>query len=91
MAKPGSHSRQQRQIVLDMLKDVKGISVSEMGKMPKSTGFETDRSRKGTRSKMAQQFMSEQPMSGTGGSRTDANGRQDTPDALESVSNLFES
>lgn len=52
MAKPGSHSRQQRALVLELLRDVKGVSISEMGKV--SGGARAKRS---GRSKMAQEFM----------------------------------
>ncbi|KAM0195594.1 hypothetical protein ACHAPQ_001861 [Fusarium lateritium] len=90
MAKPGSHTRQQRAIVLDLLKDLKGVSVSEMGKLPKSTGFGGSRTKRTGRSKMAQQFMSDQH-AGQDSTRSGMNvGRQATPDGLEAVSNLFE-
>ncbi|KAH7325108.1 armadillo-type protein [Stachybotrys elegans] len=89
MAKPASHVRQQRAIVLDLLKDLKGVSVSEMGKLPKSSGFgSAQRSKKQSRSKMAQGFMSE-PTAGAPGQAT--GGRGGTPDGLEGVSNLFDS
>ncbi|KAM4057971.1 hypothetical protein HRG_011077 [Hirsutella rhossiliensis] len=88
MGKPGSHTRQQRAIVLDLLKDLKGVSVSEMGKLAKSTGFgNAPRGKRQTRSKMAQGFMSE-PMPSAPGV---AGPRGVTPDALEGVSSLFES
>ncbi|KAF4976626.1 hypothetical protein FZEAL_6740 [Fusarium zealandicum] len=90
MAKPGSHTRQQRALILDLLKDLKGVSVSEMGKLPKSSGFGGSRSKRSNRSKMAQQFMSE-PQSESGATRSGVTvARKTTPDALESVSNLFE-
>ena len=66
MSKPNSHVRQQRAIVLDVLKDLKGVSVSEMGKMQKSTGLAAPKRSGGGnsksrdtngRSRMAQQFM----------------------------------
>lgn len=91
--KPSSHTRQQRAIVLDMLKDLKGVSVSEMGKMPKSTGFGgvQGRSKKVHRTRMAEAFMSEpttsQDAPRTGGTHQGGRG---TPDALEGVSNLFD-
>lgn len=91
MGKPGSHTRQQRAIVLDLLKDLKGVSVSEMGKLAKSTGFgSASRGKRQTRSKMAQGFMSEpRPGAAQGGGVTGPRGA--TPDALEGVSSLFES
>jgi exportin-5 len=94
MARPGSHTRQQRAIILDLLKDLKGVSVSEMGKLAKSTGFgSSSRSNKKTsRTKMAQAFMNEPPPSDQQATRAGVgNGdRRRTPDALEGVSNLFE-
>ncbi|KAL4723418.1 karyopherin [Fusarium chlamydosporum] len=90
MAKPGAHTRQQRALVLDLLKDLKGVSVSEMGKLPKSSGFGGSRGKRTNRSKMAQQFMSD-PQAGQNSTRAGMNvGRQSTPDGLEGVSNLFE-
>lgn len=93
MSKPGSHTRQQRALVLDLLKDLKGVSVSEMGKLPNSSGFgSSSRSKRSHRSKMAQGFMSEPAPSGPGSTRAGgmAGVRRATPDALEGVSNLFE-
>ncbi|CAM1503677.1 Fc.00g012680.m01.CDS01 [Cosmosporella sp. VM-42] len=92
MSKPGSHTRQQRALVLDLLKDLKGVSVSEMGKLPNSSGFGSSRSRKSTRSKMAQGFMSDPVTPGPGSTRaTGMTGvRRATPDGLEGVSNLFD-
>lgn len=93
MAKPGSHTRQQRAIVLDMLKDLKGVSVSEMGKLPKSAGLrDAGDQKKNQRSKMAQAFMSAPEEPGQGRNRAGGmNGeRGGTPDGLEGVSNLFE-
>ncbi|KAM0380843.1 hypothetical protein ACHAPY_005038 [Fusarium culmorum] len=90
MAKPGAHTRQQRALVLDLLKDLKGVSVSEMGKLPKSSGFDNSRGKRSNRSKMAQQFMND-PQAGQNATRAGMNvGRQSTPDGLEGVSNLFE-
>lgn len=92
-SKPGSHTRQQRAIVLDMLKDLKGVSVSEMGKLPKSTGFgNSSRGKRPPRSKMAQAFL-EAPVSSSAGYApgSQPNGaREATPEALEGVSNLFD-
>ncbi|EFY89339.1 KapL [Metarhizium acridum CQMa 102] len=93
MAKPGSHPRQQRAIVLELLKDLKGVSVSEMGKLAKTAGFGgSSRAKRSNRSKMAQGFMN--TSNEADGGVTRANGvmgaRRTTPDALEGVSNLFE-
>lgn len=95
MAKPGSHSRQQRAIVLELLRDLKGVSVSEMGKLAKSAGLSTAGGRvkrAGGRSKMAQGFMTEPPGQSNGTTRMEqvAGGRRTTPDALDGVSNLFD-
>ncbi|PHH77160.1 hypothetical protein CDD80_890 [Ophiocordyceps camponoti-rufipedis] len=88
MSKPASHTRQQRAVVMDLLKDLKGVSVSEMGKLTKSTGFgnAARSSKRPVRSKMAQGFMKEPAAAGVGA----AGGRRATPEALEGVSNLFE-
>ncbi|KAG6006100.1 hypothetical protein E4U21_007397 [Claviceps maximensis] len=94
MAKPESHTRQQRALVLEVLKDLKGVSVSEMGKLAKTAGFSSSSRNKGsTRSKMAQEFMNCTSTAADAGT-TRGNGvagvRVTTPDALESVSSLFE-
>ena len=92
VCRPGSHSRQQRALVLDLLKDLKGVSISEMGKLSKSVGIKPDSSRsvkKTTRSKMAQEFMTAPAPSGApGGGTNQAGGRRDSPD-LEGVAGLF--
>jgi exportin-5 len=48
--------RQQRALVLDLLRDLKGVSISEQGRITKSAS--TVRKE---RSKMQQEFMKEQP------------------------------
>lgn len=104
MAKPGAHTRQQRALVLDLLKDLKGVSIAEMGKLPKSSagalGSRGSKKASG-RSKMAQQFMTEQPGNGggpgggsgggPGGGASGGAGRMATPDGLEGVADLFAS
>lgn len=96
MAKPGAHSRQQRAIVLELLRDLKGVSVSEMGKLAKSAGLSSVGGRvkkAGGRSKMAQSFMTEPAAQNNGvATRMEqvAGGRRTTPDALDGVSNLFD-
>ncbi|PNY25431.1 Protein MSN5 [Tolypocladium capitatum] len=93
MTKPGTHTRQQRAIVLELLKDLKGVSVSEMGRLAKSAGFgNSSRGKRQTRSKMAQGFMKETAPSESGATRGSGmvDARRITPDALEGVSNLFE-
>ncbi|KAH0441877.1 hypothetical protein CcaCcLH18_01737 [Colletotrichum camelliae] len=85
--KPASHTRQQRALVLDLLKDLKGISIAEQGKLPKTSSF--GRAKRSNRSKMAQEFMTPTNESATrSGAVTGA--RQGTPDGLEGVANLFE-
>lgn len=93
MAKPGSHTRQQRAIVLEFLKDLKGVSVSEMGKLNKSAGLDSSgRPKRSNRSKMAQGFMTSAPAASdaAGRKRGEAAGDRATPDGLEGISNLFE-
>lgn len=78
------HSRQQRAIVLDLLKDLKGVSISELGKLSKSgVGGSSSSSRgKAKRSKMAQEFMTPATTGPAGAPR----GK--TPD-LEGVAGMF--
>ncbi|KAK1658876.1 hypothetical protein BDP55DRAFT_374013 [Colletotrichum godetiae] len=87
VAKPASHTRQQRALVLDLLKDLKGVSIAEMGKLPKNSGF--GHSKRSNRSKMAQEFMTPASESRTRGGGVTDRGRA-TPDALEGVAGLFE-
>lgn len=91
MAKPGSHLRQQRAIVMELLKDLKGVSVSEMGKLPKSSGFGQldSRGRRTNRSKMAQEFMNAPPPTGATRAEVMTGGQSLTSDPIEGVSNLF--
>ncbi|KAK2612127.1 karyopherin [Conoideocrella luteorostrata] len=94
IAKPEAHTRQQRAIILEVLKDLKGVSVSEMGKLAKTSGFSSSsRSKRSSRSKMAQGFMSASTEAETSIARADgvSVARRTTPDALEAVSNLFDS
>lgn len=99
-SRPGVHSRQQRGLVLDLLKDLKGISISEMGKINKTAGLRTETSRTGGkrsgRSKMTQEFMtvpvpgSSAPVGSqsTNGPRTENPGGRQSPD-LDGVAGLF--
>ncbi len=93
VSQPGMHSRQQRALVLELLEDLKGVSISEMGKLTKGLGAAPGSSRgnkKSTRSKMAQEFMTPNAgpgadgVAGVGGST----GRNKTPD-LEGVAGMF--
>ena len=54
----GVQPRQQRALVLDLLRDLKGVSISEQGRITKSAS--TVRKE---RSKMQQEFLKEQPPS----------------------------
>ncbi|SPO01337.1 related to MSN5 protein (multicopy supressor) [Cephalotrichum gorgonifer] len=87
MAKPGSHSRQQRALVLELLKDVKGVSISEMGRVSAGVGGARSSKRAG-RSKMAQEFMKapepQRPGRGGGGDGTVKD------EEFDGVSRLFE-
>ncbi|KAJ9134810.1 Nuclear import and export protein Msn5 [Pleurostoma richardsiae] len=88
LSRPGMHSRQQRALVLDLLKDLKGVSISEMGKLSKSIGLRSESSRpvakKPLRSKMAQEFMTAPPPEGRPGGPD----KRESPD-LEGVAGLF--
>jgi len=90
VSRPGVHVRQQRAIVLDLLKDLKGVSISEMGKLSKGAGpggRSGSGGRRAGRSKMAQEFMTVDTPGGHGNSGRGEQ-RQKTPD-LEGVSGLF--
>jgi exportin-5 len=92
--KPTSNTRQQRAIVLDLLKDVKGINISEMGKVPMSIGSGRDvdgthLSKRNDRSKMTQQFM-ENPVQGTPVAPVGLQRADEGLDALDGISNLFD-
>lgn len=97
ICKAGLQSRQQRALVLDLLKDLKGVSVAEMGKLSKTGGLKRDSFRPAAkktsgRSKMAQEFMTAPATTGgttsnnEGGSRM-GDGRG-SPD-LDGVAGLF--
>ncbi|TPX09622.1 uncharacterized protein E0L32_009223 [Thyridium curvatum] len=99
VGRPGLHTRQQRAIVLDLLKDLKGVSISEQGRLSKTNGFkgEAGRSAKKTsRSKMAQAFMTAPgptPSGAAGFGSGEAGGpsaaaTRQSPD-LEGVAGLF--
>jgi exportin-5 len=92
VSQPGMHSRQQRALVLELLEDLQGVSNSEKGKLTKSLGARPGSSRgskKSTRSKMAQEFMT--PNAGTGGATgaDGANARNKTPD-LDGMAGMFD-
>ncbi|KAF9873604.1 hypothetical protein CkaCkLH20_09063 [Colletotrichum karsti] len=87
VSKPSAHTRQQRALVLDLLKDLKGVSIAEQFKLPKNSSF--GRPKKSSRSKMAQEFMTPASESTTR-SGAASGARRGTPDGLEGVANLFE-
>jgi exportin-5 len=72
----GMQQRQQRALVLDLLRDLKGVSISEQGRITKSAS--TVRKE---RSKMQQEFMKEQP--------PPADHRKPSPN-LEGVAGMFD-
>ncbi|KAK3989669.1 putative importin beta-related nuclear transport receptor [Cladorrhinum sp. PSN332] len=81
------NSRQQRAVVLDLLKDLKGVSISEMGRLTISGGQKSGSgSNKQKRSKMAQEFMT--PAAPGQGGSGGGGGRGKTPD-LEGVAGMF--
>ncbi|KAL2263309.1 hypothetical protein VTK26DRAFT_7292 [Humicola hyalothermophila] len=90
ITRPGMHSRQQRALVLELLEDLKGVSISEMGKLTKRVGAGSGSSgrKKLTRSKMAQEFMTPDTAAGSAGSATGSNARNKSPD-LEGVAGMF--
>ena len=90
VSRPGLNSRQQRAVVLDLLKDLKGVSISEMGKLNKSLGIKAESrgSKKSSRSKMAQEFMTvDQAQAGRAGAAGTVD-RKGSPD-LEGVAGMF--
>ncbi|KAI1135441.1 ARM repeat-containing protein [Hypoxylon sp. FL0543] len=96
MLRKETSSRGQRAVILQLLGDLKGVSVSEMGKLSRSIGMPVTKNpstKRPVRSKMAQQFMTA-PAPNHNGSRPGPpiNGQDDgTADNLEGVANLFES
>lgn len=101
ISRPGVHLRQQRAMVLELLEDLKGVSISEMGKLSSkklgagsSASAAVSRSKKAAaRSKMAQEFMTPNaggagPGVGAGEGGVPAAGRNKSPD-LEGVAGMF--
>jgi exportin-5 len=93
ISRAGMAHRQQRALVLDLLKDLKGVSISEMGKLSKGTPSKSEsRFKRPQRSKMAQQFMTAPAPSETAGDMAAPPGAEDrrkTPD-LEGLASMFE-
>ncbi|KAH8661650.1 armadillo-type protein [Tricladium varicosporioides] len=77
--RPGMQQRQQRALVLDLLRDLKGVSISEQGRISKSVST----ARK-ERSKMQQEFLKEQPQQ-----TQQADNRRPSP-SLEGVAGMFD-
>jgi exportin-5 len=73
----GMQQRQQRALVLDLLRDIKGVSISEQGRITK-----TPSQAKKERSKMQQEFLKEHPAQ-------NSNDRQPSPN-FEGVANMLE-
>ncbi|KAI1349253.1 armadillo-type protein [Xylaria sp. FL0043] len=90
MIKGATSFRGQRSMVLELLRDLKGVSVSEMGKMSKSIGLPSSQrtSRKPTRSMMAQKFMTAPETMNHG--TTDTNANADNTNGLDGLAGLFE-
>jgi len=93
MLKETTGSRAQRAAVLDLLRDLKGVSISEMGKLSKSIGLDAKSSASSKRSvprtKLAAQFMTA-PAPAPSNSGFKSENPQDGADNLEGVANLFE-
>lgn len=91
MMRTETSSRSQRGIILQLLGDLKGVSVSEMGKLSKSIGMLSTRKplsgKRPVRSKMAQDFMT----APTPNNGTNNNGQDGAADNLEGVASLFDS
>ncbi|KAK4185282.1 putative importin beta-related nuclear transport receptor [Podospora australis] len=92
LSSPGIHPRQQRAVILDLLKDLKGVSIAEMGKVKSATFMPPSSSRTGKkRSKVMQEFMTpsaDTSRGGTAGGNEGTVGRSKTPD-LEGVAGMF--
>ncbi|KAI1478565.1 ARM repeat-containing protein [Daldinia eschscholtzii] len=95
MMRKETSSRGQRAVVLQLLGDIKGVSVSEMGKLSKSTRMPTKApsAKRPIRSKMAQQFMTAPvPSHDTSGPGATSNGRENGNDNnLDGLASLFNS
>ncbi|KAI1751102.1 armadillo-type protein [Xylaria castorea] len=90
MVRSGTSPRGQRAVILELLRNLKGVSVSEMGKLSKSVGLPSSQptSRKTTRSMMAQKFMTA-PESGNH-TTTAAGADGDATNGLDGLAGLFE-
>jgi exportin-5 len=72
----GMQQRQQRALVLDLLRDLKGVSISEQGRITKSASVVRKE-----RSKMQQEFLKEQPQPPLGNKKASP--------SLEGVAGMF--
>ncbi|KAJ3569516.1 hypothetical protein NPX13_g6056 [Xylaria arbuscula] len=90
MIKGATSFRGQRAVILELLRDLKGVSVSEMGKLTKSVGLPSLQrtSKKPTRSMMAQKFMTAPDSMHDGTEGTNANG--DNTNGLDGIAGLFQ-
>lgn len=83
ITRAGTNQRQQRAHILDLLKDLKGVSIAEMGKVQRDSDFASAKKKAATRSKMQQEFMTAPPTNGQ-----QEHGRK-SPD-LTGVAGLFD-
>ncbi|KAI1735157.1 ARM repeat-containing protein [Xylaria scruposa] len=84
MVRNGTSARGQRAVILELLRNLKGVSVSEMGKVAKSVGLPSSQpsSKKTTRSMMAQKFMMAPESTNHTTMATDSNGDATNLDGL---------
>jgi exportin-5 len=88
MDRPTHSLRQQRSLVLELLKDLKGVSISEQGKL--TTSDRHNHGRRPGRSKMAQAFMTSHDQKGPrNGEMALAGQTADQDESLEGLANLF--
>lgn len=84
ITQPGTSQRAQRVLVLGLLKDLKGVSIAEMGKVQKNIDFGSTKKKASTRTEMQQQFMEAPPTNGQ-----QANNGRNSPD-LTGIAGLFD-
>lgn len=93
MCRKGATPRVQRTVILQLLGDLKGVSVSEMGKLSKSIGVPMPKpssAKRPSRSKMTQQFMTA-PTPAAASNVQSGDGQDGNADNLEGVASLFDS
>lgn len=93
MMRKETSSRGQRAVVLQLLGDIKGVSVSEMGKLSKSTRMPTKApsAKRPSRSRMAQQFMTVPSHDASRPGATSNDRENGNGDNLEGLASLFDS